>query len=177
LVTAVLLVLGASPLAHAGGAALGYDLTGTWTGAIKCKSFDTGGKVKFTLTPLALLISQNGLAIGMLADYGGLSDRYVAVANPDVKKPLEKGELALVVCGTNDQVGDDSDFDEIGRLTVKAKPAVVKAKLAGTSIFSDPGVLAPEAGTCKWKFTRTGTTDPGVPTSCGMVMTTLPPGQ
>jgi hypothetical protein len=166
-VSALLLVFGVSPAVAIGPPISSYDLTGTWQGTIKCKARDTGAKISFTLEPTSLVISQSGLGIAMRVSYaGGGFDDYVAVANPDAKKPLEKGELALVVCGTNDQVGDEPDFDEIGRMKVKAKPPKVKATFGGTSLYSDPGLFDPEVGTCKWKFTRVDTTDPLLPQGC-----------
>lgn len=142
------------------------DLNGTWTGTIKCKSFKAGAKSKFTLTPTTMQITQGGLEVGIRLDLGTTVLLYSATMNPDAKKPLEKGELAIVFCGTNDQVGDDPTFDEIGRMAVKAKRGDVKGSFKGSSLFSKPGVLAAEAGTCKWSFKRTVSDFPIVPTGC-----------
>lgn len=159
------LVAGAASGVGAGQAR--FDLTGTWVGSIKCKASFHGEKVSFELTP-TLLISQSGLNVGILADYppGDIDDRYVGFANPDIKKPLEKGELAILYCGTDDLLGNEPTFDEIGRMTVSTKIAKVKATFKGTSIYSDPGIIEAEAGTCKWKWTRTSDIDPGVPVTC-----------
>lgn len=151
---------------HAGQAR--FDLTGTWQGSIKCKGVFQGAKFPaFTLTP-TLKISQSGLNVGILADYppGDTDDSYVGYANPDVKKPLEKGELAILYCGTDDVLGNEPTFDEIGRMVVSTKPPKVKATFKGTSIYSDPGISDAEVGTCKWKWTRTDANDPGIPTTC-----------
>jgi hypothetical protein len=169
---AALACLGTSSAARAGAAR--FDLTGTWVGSIKCKGFFGGVKDPFTLTP-TVKISQSGLNIGLLADDAGTLDSYVAYANPDAKKPLEKGEFALIFCGTNDVLAEpfDAPFDEIGRMTVSTKPPKVKATFKGTSIYSDsqlsfgpPQTTPISAGTCKWKFTRTDTNDPGIPLTC-----------
>jgi len=119
-------------------------------------------------------IAQGGLEVGLVLDYGGGdTEQYSGVANPDAKKPFDKGELAIVFCGTNDRVGDPPTFDEIGRITVKAKQGQVKASFKGTSIFSDPGTgLDTEAGTCKWSYKRTSNDPPMLPTSCLAVATT-----
>jgi len=158
-------MLGSAVPSHAGEAR--FDLDGTWTGTIKCKSFNGGAKDKFTLTP-TMRIAQGGLEVGLVLDYGGGdTEQYSGVANPDAKKPFDKGELAIVFCGTNDRVGDPPTFDEIGRITVKAKQGQVKASFKGTSIFSDPGTgLDTEAGTCKWSYKRTSNDPPMLPTSC-----------
>ena len=151
--------------AHAG--AQFFDLTGTWQGNIKCKSFFDGSKTSFPLTP-TLKISQSGLKIGILADYppGDIDDSYVGYANPDAKKPFEKGEFALIYCGTDDVLGNDPTFDEIGRMAAKTKAPKVKATFKGTSLYSDPGVTDAEAGTCKWTWTRIDDADPGIPLDC-----------
>ncbi len=60
--------------------------------------------------------------------------------------------------------------DEIGRMSVSAKPGKVKATLKGLSFYSDTA----DHGTCKWSMKRIGTTDPGVPTECGMDMMEQP---
>jgi hypothetical protein len=173
---AALTCLMASSAARAGQAR--FDLTGTWVGSIKCKGFNGGVKDPFTLTP-TLKISQSGLNIGVFADYppGDFDDFYTGYANPNVKKPLEKGEFVLIVCGTNDVLGEpspDAPFDEIGRMSVSTKPPKVKATFKGTSIYSDPQ-LTPfsdpqttpiSAGTCKWKYTRIDVVDPGISVTC-----------
>lgn len=147
-------------------AALAFDLTGNWTSSFTCISLFEGEKITYKDTP-AIAITQNGAAIGMRVTYaGGDFDLYTARANPDVKKPDEKGEIAMIACGTDGLAGNAPNFDEIGRFTVSAKPDKVKASVKGQSIFSDPGVVSPESGRCKWKLTRIDTTDPGIATAC-----------
>lgn len=143
------------------------DLSGTWTGTIKCKSFLGGVKDKFTLTP-TMRIAQNGSTVGVLLDYGGGdTEQYTARVTPDAKKFDTKGELAVLFCGSNDQVGDEPTYDELGRIGLKVKPLDVKGSFKGTSVFSDPGVLGDtEAGTCKWSFKRTAADLPMVPLTC-----------
>ncbi len=154
-------------LATAAGPALAFDLTGTWTGTIKCKEFVNGVKDKFELTP-TITISQSGNALGILATFGpGDSDMYTALANPDAKKP-DKGEFAIIFCGTDNQVGNSPTFDEIGRMQVTTKTGKIAAKFRGESIFSDPADMGPEAGTCKWSWKRVDTVDPWVATTCAM---------
>lgn len=154
-----------------------FDPTGTWTGSIKCKSFFAGTKEKFTLTP-TMKISQNGLRLDLVLDYGGGdTETYTGLANPDAKKPTQKGQLALTACGTDDLLGNAPTFDELGTMSVATKPPPsVKASFKGTSIFS-VGLTFPktEAGTCKWKWTRKDLIDPGVVTACGLTALTLPP--
>jgi hypothetical protein len=159
--------LGAWP---SGAAAQLPDLTGTWVGTLTCKSFDTGLKTKLALEPV-LQISQSGNEVGARLDFGGTQEEYDGLANPDGKKPATKGELALIRCSTdsvagNDFGSDEPDFDEIGRFAVGAKPGKIKASLKGQSFFSDPGVASPEAGSCKWRFTRIDTADPGITPTC-----------
>ncbi len=148
------------------GPAAAFDLTGTWTGTTKCRSFFQGEKLKFTDAP-TVQITQNGDLIGVRADYGGGDvDFYAGRAYPDARKPDEKGEIALVHCGTDDIAGNQPDFDEVGRFGAATKTGKVKATVKGVSFFSDPGVATPEAGTCNWKLTRIDTTNAPVSTDC-----------
>lgn len=139
-----------------------FDLTGSWTGKLSCKIATAGAKSTTTALP-TLAITQADAAIGMALDYGnGTVEHYTALANPDGKKPLTKGELGIIRCGT-DSVATNLPADEIGRLFASTKaPPGVKATLKGQSVFSAP----PTIGTCTWKFTRIDLADPSVATSC-----------
>ncbi len=150
-----------------------YDLTGTWRGSIKCSALIAGAKQKSVLTP-TMRISQIGLNIGVQLDFGTSTSAYGGLANPDAKKPEQKGEAALVLCGTDNVLGVDL-FDEIARMAVAAKPGKVKASFKGVSIFSGPSTPQVTHGTCKWKWTRTDTAEPGLKTQCGEPMAQLPP--
>lgn len=153
--------------------AVAFDLTGTWHGTSTCTSLFAGEKQKFTDAP-TIAITQVGDVIGLRADYGGGDvDVYAGVAYPDPKKPEEKGEVALVACGTDAVAGNPGTFDELGRFAVATKTGKVKATVKGLSFFSDPGTAPPEAGTCKWKMTRIDALDAGVPTVCPSGVTTL----
>ncbi len=124
--------------------------------------------IKFKFTDEATVqITQSGRAFGFRADYGpGNVNLYAGRTYDDAKKPDEKGEVALVACGTDSVAGNDPAFDELGRFTAKTKPGKVKATLKGVTYFSDPGIAAPEAGTCKWSLTRIDATNGAIPTSC-----------
>jgi hypothetical protein len=139
-----------------------FDLTGTWSGKITCKTASAGLKATIVSTPV-LAVSQSGNAIGLALDFGnGTIERYTGLANPDGKKPATKGELGIIHCGT-DGVAANAGSDEIGRLVAATKAApAVKASLKGRSVFSAP----PAIGTCAWTWTRTDAADPGVATSC-----------
>jgi hypothetical protein len=158
-------VLAAALLALGPRVATGQDftLTGSWAGSITCKSLDAGVKGTSKVAPV-MTVSQVGTEVGVQLDFGGgVVERYTGLANPDGKKPETKGELALIHCGTDDILGGETSFDEIGRLTVATKaPPAVKAALKGTTVTARPESV----GTCKWKWTRTGVADPGVSTSC-----------
>lgn len=171
---ALVLAIAATTRAHAGAAFL--DLAGTWTGKITCKGNSEGVKDSFFLEPV-MRISQSGFGLGVVLDYGGgVLERYTALVNPDAKKPDQKGELAIIFCGTDDQIGVPFDFDEIGRMSVSAKLGKVKASFKGTSIFTDfadPGPLQ-EGYTCKWKYTRTDTNPAGLQVECPAPIVGLP---
>ena len=169
----VLLALAVSGATSAHAGQLRFFIAGTWTGSIKCKGVNGGAKEKLTL-PATMRVAQDGLTVGLAVDLGGGQvASYTGVANPDAAKPDKKGELAIIRCGTDDQVGV-ADFDEIGRMSIASKIGQVKASFKGTSIlagFSDPGPAPAKGYTCKWKFVRT-TFDgsDGLDTSCGQAM-------
>ncbi len=136
-----------------------FDLTGAWSGVRKCKDLDVGVKDKFT-DPFTAQITQSGNAIGILMDFGGGPNTpYAGLANFLPAKP-DKGELAMIHCGTDDVVGDANTYDSIGRMQVTTKPGKVKATIKGTTIFSDPDAVSPLVGTCTWKLTRTANPGP-----------------
>jgi len=159
------LILSAALAAPAGA----FDVTGTWSGTRKCQDLFGGAKAKFN-EPATLHISQSGNAIGIEVVIAGAdTTNYTALANFPAAKP-DKGEFAMIHCGTNDIVGDDPAFDAIGRMQVSTKTGKVKAKITGTSIFSDPGTATPGLGTCKWSLTRVDAADSLVSTVCGTVV-------
>lgn len=142
-----------------------YDLTGSWTGTRKCKDLFDGAKEAFT-DSVSFAITQSDRAIGIRVDVvGGGTTSYTALANFLAAKP-DKGEFAMIHCGTNDVVGDLNAFDAIGRMQASTKVGKVKAKIGGITLFSDTGTAPAGLGTCKWKLTRTDATDPGVDTAC-----------
>lgn len=152
---------------------IAYDLTGTWSGSLKCKALVGGVKQKTVATPV-MKISQLGLGIGVQLDFGTGTTLYNGLANPATKKPEQKGEAALILCGTDDLLGVDFR-DEIGRMTVSTKPGKVKASLKGQSFFSNPSDPLSHHGTCKWKWTRIDAVDPGVLVDCARTTLRLPP--
>ncbi len=166
MIRAALVVAAAVAAATHARPAAAFDLTGTWSGATSCTSFFQGAKLKFKDAP-TVEISTKGDAIGLRADFGGGDvDTYVGHVIPDPKKPDEKGQVKFIACGTDSVAGNGPNFDELGRLSAVTKASSVKATLEGLSFYSDPGVDAPEAGTCKWKLTRMGTAESGVPVEC-----------
>ncbi len=140
-----------------------FDLTGAWAGKLTCKAANAGAKETSVATPV-LAVTQSGNVVGLRLDFGGgVIAHYTGLANPDGKKPLAKGELGLIRCGTDSLPGGVGPTDEVGRLFAATKaPPAIKATLKGTSVFSEDQ----RVGTCSWKWTRTALTDPGVETSC-----------
>jgi hypothetical protein len=149
--------------------AAAFDVTGTWAGTRKCQDLFGGTKEKFK-EPATLRITQSGNEIGIAVEITGAgTTNYAGLANFPAAKP-DKGEFAMIHCGTNDILGDDPAFDAIGRMRASTKTGKVKAKITGTSIFSDPGTATPGLGTCKWSLTRVDAGDPVVSTVCGTVV-------
>jgi hypothetical protein len=69
----------------------------------------------------------------------------------------DKGAVAFRLCGLSD---DPATEGEMGNAKVSTKPLNGDGKFDATAIFADNT----EVDTCKWKFTRTSTVDPGVAT-------------
>ena len=143
-----------------------FVLTGTWTGTRKCQDLFSGVKEKFS-EPATLHITQDvDNTIGIEVEIAGAgTTSYTALANFPAAKP-DKGEFAMIHCGTNDIVGDNLAFDAIGRMQAATKSGKVKAKIKGTSFFSDTSTASPGLGTCKWSLTRINDTDSLIPTIC-----------
>lgn len=159
LLFAVLLVAFAAP-------AGAFDVTGTWTGTRKCVFFSGGEKTKVDREG-TVAISQDGNAIAFDSAIGS-SHLYSGVANFGTEKP-DKGELSVHHCRNHD-MNDPTPFEALGRFTVSTKTGKVKATIKGITIVANDSVAEPEHGTCKWKLTRTSTTDPAVPTQCGVAL-------
>jgi hypothetical protein len=153
------ILLAAAP--HAGA----FDLTGTYSGKYACKGVvtnDPSGKNSYS-SDGTLRVTETGAAIGLFLDFtGGITYQYSGAAVPDVKKPDAKGEIPIVLCGTNDVLAGGS-HDELGRLKVSVKPGALSGKITGMSVYSD---LDAGAYTCKWSFKRTDVTDPAVSIVC-----------
>jgi hypothetical protein len=134
-----------------------FDLTGTWTGARTCKEISDGTKDTFK-DVFTADVTQTGNAIGLLRHFegGGQPDTpYAGLANFLPAKP-DKGEFAIIHCGTDDVVGNAGTYDSVGRMQVTTKPGKIKATIKGTTIYSNAGTVPPVVGTCTWKMTRTG---------------------
>ena len=163
---AVLLIVAAASAAHA--AFISYDLTGTWSGVIKCTELVSGEKQKTQLNPI-MRITQVGVNMGVEVQNGSDTDFYGGLANPAVKKPEQKGEAILIRCGTDNELGFDLT-DEIARMQASTKVGKVKATFKGFSYVSRPSDPGPHHATCKWKFTRTDTVNQNFPTNCATML-------
>ena len=162
-----IMILGLTMTVALASPAHAFDLKGTWTGTRKCQDLFSGVKAKFN-EPATLRISQadNDTALGIEVEITGAgTTSYTGLANFPAAKP-DKGEFAMIHCGTNDIVGDNLAFDAIGRMQAATKSGKVKAKIKGTSFFSDTSTASPGLGTCKWSLTRINDTDSLIPTIC-----------
>jgi hypothetical protein len=150
-----------------------YNIAGTWEGKLTCNELVNGVKTKTVRTP-TMKISQAGLNFGVELDFGGGNTVfYGGLTNPDKKKPENKGEAALIRCGSTD-VLDQFNGVEMVRIKASTKPGKVKASISGQAIFSAANV-APDHGTCKWKWKRTDDVDPGLLTQCALPALHTPP--
>ncbi len=153
----VLLIVLASPT-------WAFDVTGTWTGTRKCVFVTDGVKLKVN-TEGTVTISQSGRQVAFDSAIGS-THLYSGVANFSNEKP-DKGELGVHHCRNH---VDPTPFEALGRFTVTTKPDKVKATIKGISIVLNDGLLTAQQGTCKWKLTRTSTTDPVVTQACGVAI-------
>ncbi len=147
---AATLMLAAAPLGA-------FDLSGNWQGSWKCTTFEGGAKGKDGNPDSTLAVSSIGNnTFGARID-GTLAYRGIEI--PDAKKP-EKGELAIVHCGGDDDLTSGL-FAELGRFKVTTRGA--KGTLSGITVWSDD---AQHVATCKYKYKRVDTNNPGLTYAC-----------
>jgi hypothetical protein len=135
-----------------------FDLTGHWTGKWSCKGFDS---TKFTSgnKGSTMDVTQVAGTFAIAIDAATDNFTYNAVAIPDLNKPNEKGEVALLGCHVGTTLPAPPLDGELVRASVKTK-ANGKATFTGTSVFADN---FPEVGTCKYSYKRVpGSADPGL---------------
>lgn len=144
--------------------ALAFDVTGTWTGTRRCVFVTNGVKLNVN-TEGTVTISQSGRQVAFDSTIGS-PHLYSGVANFSQEKP-DKGELGVHHCRNH---VDPTPFEALGRFTVTTKRDKVKATIKGVSIVVNDGLLDAQHGTCKWKLTRTSTTDPVVTQACGVAI-------
>lgn len=137
--------------------AAAFDLTGYWEGSWSCSEFYQGEKTKTVETDSTAQITSLGNGtFGAFID-GSLNARGIEIA--DASKP-ERGEIALIYCGADDDLANNENT-EFARFKVSTSGE--RGSISGTSIWSaGPGHIA----TCKYKWTRVSTTNPGRTYTC-----------
>jgi hypothetical protein len=141
---ATLVLAGASP-------AGAFDLTGHWQGKWSCTVFSNG--VKSKVANGASTFAATSFGNGSFAAVVDSGPGYLGIEISDAAKP-EKGELAIVHCGTHDDL-KTVPFSELGRWKVTTKGA--KGTIGGVTVWSNgPSHVA----TCKYKYKRVDTIDP-----------------
>lgn len=144
----VVLALTLAPLPTAA-----LDLTGTWEGTYVCKENRDGVHSRDKDRFVDLEITQTGSQLNAINRF---LNHFSGVVIEDTKKPDRKGEVGIAGCLLN---GDVSGGDDLGVLRVKVDPATGKGLLVGTT----HEVITPSIFfTCKWRFKRLDTDDPGV---------------
>jgi hypothetical protein len=162
IIRTVLSIAAALAIPASATSALAYDLSGLWEGTYKCKGFINGVKDKYE-DFLQAAITQSGTAVGANISFDGDPFRFNGLGIATSGKP-DKGDLVLVVCGTNDNL-TTQDYDEIGRMTVTTKPSKGTGSIKGVSNYAFGGT---DIYTCKWKLKRVSAVDPQVGTGCTM---------
>jgi hypothetical protein len=134
------------------GQARAFDLTGTWKGKQICKTTGTDGTTKFTEKDDTLTITQIGTEVRIHeAAFNSLNTglAFAFTANPD------KGAVAFRECGLSENTATKG---EMGNAKVTTKPSTGDGKFVAVVVFTDSTLV----DTCKWRYKRTSTADPGV---------------
>ena len=134
------------PQAHA------FDLTGTWQGKQVCKFTTADGKEKQVFRDDVLTMTQIGTEVRIYM--ASLDFLYTGLAFANAANP-NKGAVGFRLCGLSDNT---TTAGEMGRAKVRAEPFTLNGKFVATSIYADNE----EVDTCKWKYHRISTEDPGV---------------
>jgi hypothetical protein len=146
-------VLASAGVAGSEARAQSFDLTGTWTGKWICQGFD-GAKFKLSNRESTLLVTQTGNAIAARID-GELAYNGGAILDADA--PTQRGEVALVRCGTDVQplAGPESEILRAKARTSEEGAGRLRGIGARESAF--PDVL-----TCNYSYRRTDAANPNV---------------
>lgn len=142
-------------------AAEAFDLTGNWTGRWTCQGFDGARFVDANLTS-TMAITQTGDTLYVSIDNGGF--RYNGAAVSDTVRPAQKGEVALVACGTDvfPMAGSEA---EMMRAKIALKPTGAVGVFKGASIFEGPATATPTppyVGSCKYVYKRIDQVNPNI---------------
>ena len=138
-------------------AAPAFDITGTWTGKWKCVGMSNGQKSTSFEPSSSAAVTQVGDVFGATID-GDLDYAGIAIADGG---NAAKGAVGIIHCGTGDALATQPAYSEFGNWKVSTRGD--KGTLSGVTVWSsNPQHIA----TCKYKYKRTDTTDPGVPTVC-----------
>jgi hypothetical protein len=136
------------------------DLTGTWEGKGTCKGLTTGGApYKLVVKDSIFKITQTSASDINLQgeDFTGTYP-YNGLVIESAAKP-RSGQVSAIHCASNPFIPDFYNDMLIGKAKVKPttdNPAGATLKLTG--IFFNGDTLA----TCKSKYTRVSTADPGI---------------
>lgn len=126
--------------------AAAFDLGGTWAGKISCQGVFNGASQSLTLTPTLLIDGSSSFDLAVDGVH------YTAVPYPAAGKP-DKGEIAVVQCGTSATVSGGEFGGEFGRMKVATNPVKGTGSLSGTS-FRASELFAASLYTCRWSFKR-----------------------
>ena len=153
------LVLGTLLLAGVAPSAFASDATGTWEGKYSCREYYAGVKIKFTVKPSVMKITQvSDTDVRIDLDEGEF--HYDATVIPSAKRPTKKGKIGAASCFNDGDTNDGED--EVIRFSFKGNPEAVKATLTGRATYQGDYDGDAYVGECKWAFKRVSTTDPEV---------------
>jgi len=134
-----------------------FDMTGTWEGKWTCRVQINGTPTTIANDDSVMQITQVGPIVHVDLDNGAYL--YNGWAGADNDNP-KRGASTFVGCGTSPRVRFDN---EVISARVKAPTGSNNGEFSGTSAYNSTDVGDIElGGICRYTFTRTSATDPGI---------------
>lgn len=150
------IVLGLASAAHA------MDLTGTWTGSVKCVTHTSGAPDQKSEDVITAQFSQSGHEVQMTFNGNVFSSVQAAGRTVESAKDVNAGYVGLGDCG-----GSAVGAPNVYNFKAKTTPDSGAGKMKGTFTALVPDTV-PSLFVCKVKLERTSTTDPAVSVACSV---------
>ena len=141
------------------------DLTGSWTGKLKCQFLEDGQATeKATLKDVIMNVTQSGTDVNaqLINPVDGMPELLDGVAITDASK-ANQGRASMIGCGAE----SNPIAAGMAHVKIKENPNSGKSTMRGTLVAGDKtpgGVIFTNAvaGACKLTLKRTSAADPGI---------------